>query len=201
MKLAMKSFSIISLLLILCCTVFGQSTQCYIAAVKTKEAGTVKGVLYNVTNNGVVLDCHDSLIVLNSTEIKEIKIFTSPTPYKYKKVFIYDPWGESNFETIPNSQVKRRKWGEKDPTLQEEIIGHVATGAINVAINLIASPIQAINTNIYKVRIAQKIEKFNEVRKELYNYSIHYQLYADSSEELKKAMAITNAASASPKKN
>lgn len=181
----MKFFLIILVCLLSSPSLFAQRVQSYNAVVKTKNTGTEKGILYHVTDKGIILQTGDSVVAISVADIKRIKIFTTNKPYKYKKVFTYDPWAESNYEILPHSQVKVRKWGMEDPSLGEEIGGHVATAAINGAINLITAPLSKINGNIFNAFINHDNTKFTRVKNDLYYYSIYYQMN-DYKEALKK---------------
>lgn len=162
-----------------------QQIQSYDALIQTKSSGLIKGVLYHVTEEGLILQQPDSVVAINATDIKMIKIYASSKPYKYKKIFKYDPWSDDNYEIKPNQIVRTRKWDEKDPTLQEEVTGHIATAAINVTANLIALPFSAIRGNIFKAKVNNKADKFKKIKNELYYYSVDYQIH-DSGAELKK---------------
>jgi len=168
-----------------------QQIQSYDAFIQTKSSGIVKGILYHVTDAGLILQQPDSVVAIDAADIKMIKIYASTTPYKYKKIFTYDPWSDDNYETKPNQIVRTRKWNEKDPTFQEEVTGHIATAAINVTANLIALPFSAIRGNIFKAKINHKTDRFKKIKNELYYYSIDYQVH-DSGAELKKANLLVN---------
>ncbi|WP_316820400.1 hypothetical protein [Pedobacter gandavensis] len=169
-----------------------QDIRSYLVVVKTKSVGNAKGVLYNVSPNAIILQNGDSIIAIGPTEIKKIIIFASNKPYKYKKVFNYTPWDENNFETRPNEQVRIRKWGQPDPTIKEEVGGHISNAAMNGVVNLIAAPLSVIKGSLYTAIINEDVNKFNSIRNDLYKYSIYYQLHTDYKDELKKINSITN---------
>lgn len=191
----MRRTYILSILLIFFGVVLqAQTIHPYIAIVKTRD-GKQKGILLRVTSDALVLERGDSVKVIKATDIRNIRIRASKKPYTYKAIFKYDPWDENNFEKVPNSQVRVRKWNEKDPTTGEEIAGHVGTAVVNTTINLIAAPISAINSSIEKIEIKQSIDLFNVNKANLQSYSTSYQANPDYEGELKKIKAISKALS------
>lgn len=169
-----------------------QVIRSYIAIVKTKD-GKKKGILYQVNEDALTLQQGDSLILVKAVDIKNIRIRASKAPYELKSVVKYDPLAERNYETLPNSQVRVRKDGQQDPDFGEQVAGHVGAAAVNVAVNIIAAPIQAINSSIIKVDINQNPENFKNNKEDLSYHSIYYQKHTNYKDELKKIKAISNA--------
>lgn len=164
----------------------------YIAIVKTKD-GKKKGILHQVTEDALTLEKGDSLIVIKAADIKNIRIRASKAPYDIKTPFKYDPFADRNYETLPNSQVRVRKNGEKDPDFGDQVAGQVGAAAVNIAVNIIAAPIQAINSSIIKVDINQNPENFKNNKEDLSYHSIYYQKHTNFKDELKKIKDISNA--------
>ena len=184
--IAMKKTSLIlALLVLLMINAYAQKIQAYDAVVNLKNSVIEKGILYDVVKEGLILQRGDSLVSISTNGIAMLKIYAAKSPYKFKKIFTYDPWDESNFETKSSNMVRIRKWNEEDPTPGEEIKGYISTAVVNGAIHLIALPISAIRANIFKVSINCKTDKFDKVKEELSYYSINYQAH-DSGAELKK---------------
>ncbi|RQO73930.1 hypothetical protein DBR43_00545 [Pedobacter sp. KBW06] len=169
-----------------------QVVRSYIAIVKTKD-GKKKGILYQVTEDALTLQQGDSLILVKGADIKSIRIRASKTPYDIKTPFKYDPFSDRNYETLPNSQVRVRKDREKEPDFGDQVAGEVGVAAVNLAVNIIAAPIQAINSSIIKMDINQNPENFKNNKEDLSYHSIYYQRHSNVKDELKKIKAISNA--------
>jgi len=188
----MKRFFIIFILFIASTIVLqAQNIRSYTVIVKIKGAKTEKGILCNVTTDKLILDNGDGIITVRSEDIRRINIFASKRPYQYKNVLAYDPWEESNFETPVKGQAPVRKWGKEDPSLKEEIGGHIMTVAMNATANLIAAPISRIRGSLFKAKINGDVEKFQELRNDLYYFSIYYQVHSDYGDELKRINVIS----------
>ena len=82
-----------------------------------------------------------------------------------------------------------RKWGEKDPTLEQEITGKVGTSLINALVNVIALPIHAINPGIARFKFNAG-KKYADQVETLSNYSVYYQTNQNIIKELEQLKAI-----------
>ncbi|MBC7914315.1 MAG: hypothetical protein H7Y07_09345 [Pyrinomonadaceae bacterium] len=164
-----------------------QPIKPFITVVKT-ASGNVRGVLYKVDSAHVFIDSKNGFITINSNEIQSIKIREVKKKYQVKKVFKYDKWDESNFEENGYS-VPVRKWGEKDPTLKEEITGKVGTSLMNALVNVIAWPIHAINPGIARVKFNDE-KKYADQAEMLSDYSVYYQANPNMLKELQQLKAI-----------
>lgn len=184
----------LSLFFLLCSGFVSQAQlmRSYIAIVKTKD-GKKKGILHRVNEDAILLEQGDSLILVKAIDIKNIRIRASKAPYQLKSVFKYDPLGEHNYERLPNSQVRVRKDGQKDPDTDEQIRGHLTNAAMNGAVNLVAAPIEAINSSIINISINQDIGTFKNNKEELSYHSIYYQRNYSPKDDLKKIQAIGKA--------
>lgn len=185
----MKLFIALFFLLSINTAVFSQHINSYIAAVRT-PSGKQKGILREVTPHSLILEKGDSLIIIKAEDIRKITIYAAKKLYTYKSVFTYDPWAENNYERLPNSQIKKRKFNEEDPDFGEEVAGHVGTAAVNLAINAIAAPFHAINGSIEKIYIHQQLDIFETQRDNLTLYSAQYLAHPDYNAELKKIKLI-----------
>lgn len=186
----MKSFFFVILTL----TVFNIQAQIvkpYIAIVKTQH-GRETGILRQVTSDALILERGDSLAVIKAVDIHKITIKASKKPYQYNSFFSYKPWDESNFETPQNGQARIRKYGEKDPTYEEEVKNHMNTAVMNGAINLVAAPFSSINGSIDKMTVNYKLETFITHKDNLVSYSVYYQKNPDYNAELKKIKAVND---------
>lgn len=182
----------INLTLICCIAIIfanAQQVKPYLTTVKTKTS-TVKGILYKVDSTGLLVATSDSLFKIPAEDVKSIKIRTPKKKAEVIRFLTYDPWSENNFEKRPDG-LTVRKWGEKDPTLGEEISGHVATTLINVAGNVIAAPIQAINPSIANFKIKGDLNVFSRYQNDLKFFSVYYQSDPNQVAELQKIKEIS----------
>lgn len=168
-----------------------QGVHAYTAIIKTRS-GTEKGILNQVTADGLVIDNGSAIVLVKAVDIKNVRIKASKKPYKYQTYAKYDPWNAVEYEQVNHADVKVRKWGKEDPTVKEEVAGHVNTALVNGAANLIAAPLSSINSSILKVKIDYNLDKYKECKDELYYHSIYYQTHPDYAGELKKINAIRN---------
>jgi len=180
----MKAIYTFCVLLSLSLCAAAQKVKPYLAIVKT-NSGTSKGVLYRVDSTGLVMESDDKIVKININEIRLVKIKAVKKEYQPKQFANYDPWNENNFDKQPNG-TPLRKWGEKDPTLKEEISGHIGAGIINVAGNLIAAPIHSISGSIVKFQLKGNEREKAAQLKELVYFSIHYQTNPDVAAELRQ---------------
>lgn len=177
---------------LLCCFALlgsAQSVKPYLATVKTK-AGITKGVLYKVDSASLVIALSDKFVTIGTVDIRSIKI---RVPKKHSDIIqfvTYDPWGPEHYELNPGGE-KVRKWGDKDPSIGEEISGHVAATLINVTGNILAAPIQSINPSIANIKINGDLEKYAAQRNELSYFSVYYQSNPNVLAELDKLKKIS----------
>lgn len=162
--------------LVFCCffnCLQAQQITPYIAIVKT-NAEVRKGLLYKVDSSGVVMITDGDLVTISTDQIKTIKIRSPKKQASVIQFLKYDPWNKNNYEKRVDGAIVR-KWGEKDPTLGEEIGGHVATALINVTGNILAAPIQAINPSIANFKINGDAVKYAQQKTDLNYFSVYYQ--------------------------
>lgn len=188
----MRKIAFLVFVLMICSTALqAQGVHAYTAIIKTRN-GTEKGILNQVTPEGLIIDNGNAIVMVKAVDIKNVRIKASKKPYKYQTYVKYDPWNENEYEKVPNSDVKVRKWGKEDPTLKDEVALHATGALVNGAANLIAAPIGSINSSILKVKIDYNMDKYNQNKDELYYHSIYYQTHPDYAGELKKINAIRN---------
>ncbi|MFD2288569.1 hypothetical protein GJU39_22790 [Pedobacter petrophilus] len=150
-----------------------QQVKPYISIVKT-ETGVKKGLLYKVDSAALIMIIDGNFLTIHSDQIQSVKIRTPKKPAGIIQFLKYDPWSKDNYEKQPNGAVVR-KWGEKDPTLEEEIAGHVAATILNVTGNILATPIQSINPSIASYKIKGDAARYAAYQTELSYFSIDYQ--------------------------
>ena len=182
---------ILSALVFCCFFSFLQAQQItpYIAIVKT-NAEVRKGLLYKVDSLGVVMIIDGGLVTVSTDRIKTIKIRSPKKQASVIQFLKYDPWNKNNYEKRADGAIVR-KWGEKDPTLGEEIGGNVATALINVTGNILAAPIQAINPSIANFKINGDAVKYAQQKTDLNYFSVYYQQNQNLTAEIQKIKAIT----------
>jgi hypothetical protein len=166
-------------------TSFAQQINPYLAVVKTDQ-GKQKGVLQHVDSNGLVLDSESGFIKIETKSIKSVKIKVIKTPYQPKKYLNYS-WDTSEYNISQNGKMVN-KWGEVEPTFGEQIAGSVATGLLNGVTNLIAIPIQSINSPIAEYNFKNKLTR--EEQQSLSYFSIDYQMSPQSMLALKQMKAL-----------
>ncbi|RBQ02875.1 hypothetical protein DRW42_24820 [Pedobacter miscanthi] len=166
-----------------------QTVKPYLATVKTK-AFVTKGVLYKVDSASLVVVADDKFVSIGITDIQSIKIKTPKKKKDLIRFVKYDPWNEDNFEKRTDG-IKVRKWGEKDPTLGEEINGHIAATMVNVTGNILAAPIQSINPSIARFKINGSKEKYGLLFNDLKLFSVYYQANPNILAELQQLKAIS----------
>lgn len=167
-----------------------QQINPYLVIVQT-TSGKEKGILYKVDSAWLAIDGKNGFARVKSDEIRSIKVRADKRNYKVRKLVKYDPWDEGHFESnVYGAPV--RKWGEKDPSVKEEISGHIGTSLINVLVNVIAAPIHAINPGIARIRFDDRT-KFADQVYTLSYYSIHYQANRDELKELQQIKSIGEA--------
>lgn len=135
-----------------------------------------KGVLYNVTADSIGVKRDVNVVFFQAGEIKSIKIKELKRGFRYKKYLDYDPYNEKNYEKVSNKMVPVRKWGEKDPTIEEELSGRIITSFYNTAINGVFASIGLMNGALNNIKVDYNPLKYKENLKALSYHSISYQL-------------------------
>lgn len=189
--LYMKAFFFVVLCSAFILTASAQRTvKPYFATIKTLS-GTQKGILYQVDSANVIINRDNKLELISFSTIKWIKLKVLKSGDKeFIKFITYDPWSKNNFEKNQNGALVR-KWGEKDPTMGEEIRGHIASAAINITGNLLAAPIQSINPSVANYKIKCDQQQYLSVLNELSYYTVNYQLNPDTKAELLRMKAMS----------
>lgn len=149
-----------------------QTIKPYIAIIKT-DSGKVKGILYTANADYLVVDAGNGFKTIKTSIIKSVKIREIKKEYQVKKLVKYDPYSEDNYVKGPNG-VPVRKWGEKDPTIGDEVFGHVGGSFFNIIGNLIAAPIHSINPSLAKFKFKPNQIDSTQIQSLSY-YTINYQ--------------------------
>ncbi len=145
----------------------------YLVIIKT-SSGKSKGVLCYIDSTGLIIDQKEGIAKIKTETIQSIKIRKLKKHYQVKQLVKYDPWNERNFE-YSRSGYKKRKNNEEDPTLEDEITGHLGATIFNMTFNLIAAPFHAINPAIYSNRNFNMREELDNLR----GFSLFYQQYPE----------------------
>jgi hypothetical protein len=149
---------------------FTQQIKPYLAVVKT-DHGKVKGVLQSIDSNGIVLDTETGFNKIETKSIKSVKIKVVKTPYQPKTYLNYS-WDTAEYNIYQNGKMVNKS-GEVEPTLGEQVSISVVTGLLNGVTNLMAIPIQAINSSIATYSFKNKLTA--EEQQSLSYFSIEYQ--------------------------
>jgi hypothetical protein len=146
----------------------------YIAVINTGN-DVFKGVLYNVTPDSVGVKRDSEVVFFKASAIKSIKLKELKRGFRYKKYLSYDPYNEKNYQKVSNKMVPVRKWGEKDPTIEEELSGRIITSFYNTAINGVFASIGLVNGCLSTIKVNYDANKYKENAKNLAYHSISYQ--------------------------
>ncbi len=146
----------------------------YIAVVNTGN-GVFRGVLYQVTSDSVGVKTDSRVIFFSACDIKSIKLKGIAGRTRYKKYLSYDPYFEKNYEKVSHKMVAVRKWGEKDPTIEEELSCRILTGFYNAAMNGLAAPINMMSGSLATYTINHDQSNYTKDMPSLACHSILYQ--------------------------
>lgn len=147
-----------------------------------------KGVLYRVTPDSIGVKGDTALVFFKPAEIKNIKI-KEIKGSEYKRYLNYEP---RSYDKFSHKMVPVRKWGEKDPTIEEELSGRIITSFYNTALNSITSSWGFISGNLANIRVNYDERIYKDELKDLTSRSLSYQLDPGQnnagSEELRAAV-------------
>jgi len=155
----------------------------YIAIINTGNK-VFKGVLYTVSPDSIGLQKDAEVVFFKAVNIKTIKLKELKRGFRYKKYLSYDPYNEKNYEKVSNKMVPVRKWGEKDPTIEEELSGRIITSFYNTAINGVFASLGLINSNLSTIDVNYDVNKYKKSVKLMNFHSIAYQKKPDVGAEL-----------------
>lgn len=167
------------------CHCFAQ-VKPYLAIVDTGKE-IFRGVLYQVTPDSLGLKRDEAVVFFNASDIRKIKVKELTRSVKYKKYLSYDPYNEKNYEKVTRKMVPVRKWGEKGPTMEEELSGRIITSMYSTAINSVFSSLGLSNNCISTLKLNHDTEKYRQNVEALAFHSILYQSNPGSLAELKSA--------------
>lgn len=155
------------------CKSFAQ-VKPYMVVISTGD-DVCKGILYKVTNDSIGVKMNESLVYFKPESIRLIKLKELKRGFRYKKYLSYDPYNEKNYEKISNKMVPVRKWGEKDPTMEEELSGRIITSFYNNAINGVFASIGLMNGSLSTIKVNYDASRFKDSVQALSQHSIFFQ--------------------------
>ena len=160
----------------------------YKAILETSH-GKEKGLLHKVDSAAIVLDQNGDFVTVEISQIKRIKIRKYKRPYRAKTYL--DPSAEDAkvYQLNSNGDLVDR-YGNKAPTVGQEIAESFWFAALNGVANVIAFPIHAINPNLAKYKLQKGLSK-NQLD-ELSYYSVVYQVNPNILAELRKMKEISS---------
>lgn len=186
----MKYILTVLLIMILRNTSDAQLPVPYKAILET-QAGKLKGVLQRIDSSSIVLAVEGRFTKVNIVDIQYIKIRRLKNAYRYKNYMKEGSIEQSKYQLNSNGDLVDR-FGNKAPTLAQEIAAPFWLAAVNGVFNTIAFPIHAINPNIAKFKLNGRADSTQKAQ--LTYYSISYQLKPNLHAELRKLKEISKEA-------
>jgi hypothetical protein len=156
----------------------------YIATIHTGK-DVFKGVLYEVTSDSIGLKKDAQVVYFAPAEIKTIKLREIKRGNRYKKYFNTDVYSEKSFQKVSRKMTPVRKWGEKGPTIEEELSGRIITSFYSTAINGVIASIGLMNGSSNTVNVNYDKNIYQEGAKSLAFHSVVYQLSPAAHTEVK----------------
>ena len=185
----MKYFFTLILLVALSYTSNAQRPVPYKAILETQD-GKLKGVLQKVDSSSIVLDIKGQFVKVSLSKIEKIKIRKLKNAYRYKN-YMKEKSGEQPVYRMNANCDMVDHFGNKAPTLAQEIAAPFWLAAFNGVFNTIAFPIHAINPNVAKFELNGYADSTQNAQ--LSYYSLNYQLKPNLLAELRKLKEISTA--------
>lgn len=160
----------------------------YLAIVHTNTQ-TYKGLLYNCSSDSICLKDELSTLSIPASEVNTIELRSVNKNSKYRKYSNYDPYND-RFAKVSKKMVPVRKWGEKDPTIEEELSGRIVTGFYNSALNGIASSLNLLGGSVSFIKINYSKENYYKEFATLSYHSIQHQLDPESTEPITQEIFV-----------
>ncbi len=159
----------------------------YLAIVHT-DKDTFKGLLYKASADSICLKNEKSTVNICASSVKTIELRSVAKNSKYRRYSNYDPYND-RFVKVSRKMVPVRKWGEKDPTIEEELSGRILTGFYNAALNGIASSLNLISGTVSFMNINYDKENYYKELTNLNYHSIQHQLDPEFTESTQQVLA------------
>jgi len=165
--------------LVVCFFVAGKMNACaqikpYIATIHTGK-DVFKGILYDVTTDSIGVKRDANVVYFSPDEIKTIKLREIKRGMRYKKYLNTDTYSEKSFQKVSKKMTPVRKWGEKAPTIEEELSGRIITCFYSTAINGVIASIGLMNRSSNTVNVNFDKNNYLKGAKSLAFHSVLYQ--------------------------
>ena len=157
-------------------------------AILETQTGKFKGVLQRIDSSFIVLDVGGHFTKVSIVDIQNIKIRRFKNAYRYKNYMKEGSAEQSTYRLNSNGDMVDR-FGNKAPTLTQEMAAPFWLAAVNGVFNTIAFPIHSINPNIAKFKLNGRADSTQKAQ--LTYYSISYQLKPNLLAELRKLKEIS----------
>lgn len=154
----------------------------YMAVVNTGKQ-VFRGVLYQVTADSIGVKKEASIVFFKPCSIKNIKLREIKKGSKYMKYLTSDLYNERNYEKFTHKMVPVRKWGEKDPTIEEELSGRIISSFYSAAFNGLSASLGFMRGNLANIDVDYDAAKYKEEFKNLASRSILYQSILEGSSD------------------
>jgi hypothetical protein len=188
----MKKLLILVLPVVFCFLNYDAKAQVkpYLAIIHTNNE-TFKGLLYKASADSICIKDEQNTMFICASEVKTIEIRSINKNSKYRKYSNYDPYND-RFVKVSKKMVHVRKWGEQDPTIEEELSGRIVTGFYNAALNGLASSLNLLGGSVSFMEINYNKESYYKQLTNLNYHSIEHQLNSDLPENGQQALATGN---------
>ena len=171
--------TLLSALMCLTLTSVYAQVKPYLAIVKTDQE-TFKGVLYEAAADSICLKTDKTTIYIASANVKSINLKEIKKNSKYRKFLNYDPYND-RFVKVSKKMVPVRKWGDNDPTIEEELSGRIVTCVYNTALNSVTSTMSSIfNGSVRFIEIDYSASKYKSELTALNIHALRYQAEPDN---------------------
>jgi len=188
----MNKLLIIILPAMLCLSRYNANAQVkpYLAVIHTNTE-TYKGLLYNASADSICIKDELQTRFICAAEVNTIELRSINKNSKYRKYSNYDPYND-RFVKVSKKMVPVRKWGEKDPTIEEELSGRIVTGFYNAALNGIASSLNLFGGSVSKININYNKNNYYKELANLNYHSIEHQINPELNESTQQILAKGN---------
>ncbi len=146
----------------------------YMAVINT-GSDVFKGILSHVTPDSIGIQNDRDIVFFHAEAIKTIKVKELKRGFRYKQFLNYDLQNEKNYQNVTNKMVPVRKWGEKDPTIEEELSGRIITSFYNTALNGVFASISLMSGSLATINVNYDRHVYQENAKQLFQHSLAYQ--------------------------
>jgi hypothetical protein len=162
----------------------------YLAIIHTNNE-TFKGLLYKASPDSICIKNELNTLFICASEVKTIEIRSINKNSKYRKYSNYDPYND-RFVKVSKKMVHVRKWGEQEPTIEEELSGRIVTGFYNAALNGLASSLNLLGGSVSFIEINYNKENYNKQLANLNYHSIEHQVKPELNQSMQQAVTIAN---------